>query len=723
MQIGATALAVGLLAASAPFAYPAAPRDPKPDTFWGVSVPDPYRWLEDVDSPQTRAWVKAQGQLTRGYLDAVPQRAAIERAYRGLLNYEKLQAPQRAGPHWVYFRNSGLQNQSVLYVREHETGAARVLLDPNALSSDGTIAVSTTNFSADGRYLAYATQSAGSDWQTWHVRVVATGKDLPDTVSWSKFSGATWIGDRGFYYSGYDKPLAANPTLATLKAHKVWFHTLGRPQSKDRLVFADPAHPEQFFTVDTTEDERYVLFTRALIGSNSLAWKRRAEPDTAFRPLFALDDRTSYDVIGHDGTRFYIRTNWHAPRWRLAYVDVRDRAHALHNIAPQRADTLQAVSLIGDRFYLSYLHDAHSLVRITDRRGTPLGTLALPGIGSGGLPGGRRFDRIAYYAFTSFTFPTTIFRYDTRTRTSTVFARPRIAFDAKRYETDLDFARSKDGTRVPVFVTHRVGLRRDGSTPTIVYGYGGFDISLTPGFSSGTALWLKMGGAYAQVELRGGGEYGEAWHDAGRLGRKQHVFDDFIAAAEMLEAKKITSARKLAANGGSNGGLLVGAVLTQRPDLYGAAIPEVGVLDMLRYHKWTVGTAWIPEYGNADASRAAFDWLRAYSPDDNVRRARYPPTLVMTSDHDDRVFPAHSFKFAAALQYAQQADAPILLRVEFKGGHGAGRPIGKIIADEADRLAFLVKNLNFTPALTSTPPASTAPKPRRPGTDPSATAL
>ncbi len=693
-----------LLAATPAFAarlpYPDAPRDPKPDTYFGTTVPDPYRWLENVDAPQTQAWVRAQGDLTRSYLDAVPQRAAIRDAYRKLLNYEKIGAPFREGPRWFFTRNSGLQNQSVLYVRDGERGPARVFLDPNKLAADGTVALAGQSFTKDGRYMAYATQASGSDWQTWHVREVASGKDLADRLEWSKFSGATWVGDRGFYYARYDEPSAANTTLVALGVQKLYFHALGTPQTADSLVYASSAHPDEFVGSDATEDERYIFLSTSKGDGNSLAWKRPNEPDTAFRPLFALDPNVQYNVVGDDGTKLYLHTNAKAPRSRLAWVDLADPRHALHDIVPQSADALEGVSLIGNRFYLSYLHDAHALIRVTDLHGKPAGTIALPGIGSGGLPHAHRADRVAYYSFASYTYPSTIYRYDARTGTSTVYEKPKIAFQPAPYVTDLDFATSKDGTKVPVFVTHRRDMPLDGSTPTIVYGYGGFDINETPGFHSGVALWLQMGGAYADVVLRGGGEYGEAWHDAGRLANKQHVFDDYLAAAQMLIDKKITSTAKLAANGGSNGGLLVGAAITQRPDLFGAAIPEVGVLDMLRYQKWTVGKAWVPEYGSADASAEQFAWLYKYSPDDNVKDGTaYPPTLVMTSDHDDRVYPAHSFKFAAALQHAQSSDAPVLLRVEAKGGHGGGRPTDKIIDDEADRYAFLVKTLNFAPTL------------------------
>ena len=698
LLVAAVVGASAALPALAKLAYPDAPRGAVTDNFFGTSVTDPYRWMEDVDSPQTTAWVKAEGDLTRQYLDAIPQRTAIRDDYRKLLNYEKLGAPFHQGTWWFFTRNTGLQNQNVLFVRQGEHGAPRVLLDPNTLAADGTVALAGFSFTHDGRLMAYATQSSGADWQTWHVKDVATGRDLPDVIQWSKFSGASWRGAGGFYYNAYDPPKTGNATLSALGAQKMYFHRIGTPQSADRLVYT--AANDQFLGAGESEDQRYDYFYTSKGDGNSLSWKRAGEPDSALRQIFALDPNVQYSPVGDDGTRLYIHTNLKAPRGRVAWLDVNDPSHALHDIVPQGADTVEGVNLLGNRLYVAYLHDAHSLVRIYALDGRALGSIALPGIGSGGLPGGHRADRVAYYAFTSYTYPTTIYRFDTATGKSAVAIAPKIAFDSSQYVTEQIFTTSKDGTHIPVFVVHRKGMPYDGSTPTILYGYGGFNISITPAFSSSVAMWLQMGGAYAVATLRGGGEYGDAWHDAGRLANKQHVFDDFIAAAQMLIDKKITSTPKLAANGGSNGGLLVGAAITERPDLWGAAIPEVGVLDMLRFQKFTVGKAWVTDYGSSEASADQFKYLFAYSPYHNVKDGTaYPPTLVMTSDHDDRVFPAHSFKFAAALQHAQTGDNPVLLRVESKAGHGAGRPTEKIIDDVADRYAFLVKNLSFSPTL------------------------
>lgn len=686
-----------VLAAGARLTYPDAPRGNVVESYFGTQVADPYRWMEDVDAPQTVAWVKAEGDLTRSYLDAIPQRNAIRDDYRKLLNYEKVSAPFHDGDWWFFSRNAGLQNQSVLYVRHGANGAARVLLDPNTLAADGTVALAGFHPTHDGSLAAYATQSSGADWQTWHVRNVATGRDLPDTLRWSKFSGASWTGDSGFYYEAYDPPQGGNATLSALGVQKLYYHKLGTPQSADRLVMS--AKPDEFLGVSRTDDQKYDFLYTSKGDGNSLSWKRASEPDSAYRQIFALDPNVSYSPVDDDGTRIYLQTNRNAPRGRLVWMDLNDPSHALHDIVPQSADAMQGVNLLGNTFYVSYLHDAHAQVNLYALDGRKLGQIALPGIGSGGLPGGHRTDRVVYYSFASYTYPTTIYRLDTATRKSTIAIRPKIAFDPSPYVTEQLWTTSKDGTRVPAFVVHRKDMRYDGSTPTILYGYGGFNIAMTPSFSTAIAEWLRMGGAYVVATLRGGSEYGDAWHDAGRLANKQHVFDDYIAVAQMLIDKKITSTPKLAANGGSNGGLLVGAAITQRPDLFGAAIPEVGVLDMLRFQKFTVGKAWVTDYGSSEASADQFKYLYAYSPYHNVKDIAYPPTMVMTSDHDDRVYPAHSFKFAAALQHAQKGDAPILLRVESKAGHGGGRPTEKIIGDVADRYAFLVKNLNFTPTL------------------------
>jgi prolyl oligopeptidase len=704
-------LAAPALAADAPLAYPSPPHDGTVATFFGTSVPDPYRPMENVDAPDVATWANAENALTHRYLDAVPVRPAIAEAFRKLYDYEKISAPYHVGKHWFVARNSGLQTQSPIYIRDSETGPERLFFDPNTLSKDGSIQVAGQSYTKDGTLLAYATSEGGADWQTWHVKRVPSGVDTTDRIEWSKFSGAAWLGDSGFYYSGYDAPKNGNKTLSKLDVQKVWFHKLGTAQRADRLVYASTQHPDEFVGVEVTYDQKFVFLERSKGDGNSLAWKRASEPDTAFRPVFDLDPNVEYDYLGNDGTRVYARTNKGAKQYRIVDFDLTDPSHALHDLVPQTADKLESVSLIGNKFYLGYLHDAHSAVRIADLRGRSLGDIRLPGIGTGGVPEAQRDERIAYTSFTSFAYPTITLRYDTATGTGTIIDRSKVAFDPAPFVTEQIFATSKDGTRVPIFVTHRRDIVLDGNNPTILYGYGGFNISLTPYFSTQDALWLQMGGVYAVATLRGGGEYGDAWHDAGRLGNKQHVFDDFIAAAQTLIDRKYTSTPKLAIDGGSNGGLLVGATVTQRPDLFGAAVAEQGVLDMLRFHRFTVGKAWITEYGSADASADQFKTLLAYSPLNNVKAGtHYPPILITTSDHDDRVFPAHSYKFAAALQAAQAGDAPILLRVETNEGHFSGLTTEKRIAITADYYAFICKSLGFNPTFgDAATPASPAP--------------
>jgi prolyl oligopeptidase len=698
----ALALVVPAIAADAPLAYPPAPRGTVTDTFFGTPVPDPYRWLEQIDSPETTAWVKAEGALTRGYLDAIPVRPAIATSYRKLMNYPYSSSPFREGTHWFFYHNRGLQTQSPLYVRDSETGPARLFFDPNTLSKDGSTQLDRTSlsFTTDGSLMAYATQTGGSDWQTWHVKSVATGRDLPDRIAWSKYASAAWVGNRGFYYEGFDAPRGGNTTFAKLGAHKVWFHRLGTPQSADRVVATSAAHPDQFLSVQVTDDDRYVLLESEQGIGNSIAWKRTSEPDTAFRPIIALDPNVQYNVIANDGPRIYVWTNLHAPRFRVAALDLTDPKHALHDVLAQTGDKLEGATIVRRSIVASYLHDAHSVLKVAGLDGGFTQTVSLPGIGSASVAATKRDDRAFYFTYQSYAYPPVHIRYDLGSATARIVDHTAIGFDAAAFVTEQIFATSKDGTRVPIFVTHRRDMPLDGTTPTILYGYGGFDISWTPGFWTQNAMWLKMGGAYAVVTLRGGGEYGEAWHDAGKLLQKQHVFDDYLAAAQLLIDRKITSTPKLAANGGSNGGLLVGAAITQRPDLFGAAVAEEGVLDMLRYAQFTVGKAWIPEYGDPQSSDAMFRALYAYSPVHNVRDGTpYPPTLVMTADHDDRVFPAHSYKFVAALQHAQMGPNPILLRVQLNEGHFAGLTTEQSVALGADFYAFLAQELNFTPTL------------------------
>ena len=697
MRIVAALLTIATLGATAALNYPKAPTSSTTDRYFGTVVADPYRPLESIDAPATKTWVDQENALTRSYLDAIPVRSTIAAAFRKLYNHPKMTAPFREGKRYFFYRNTGLQTQNVLYVRNSENGPARVFFDPNTLAKDGSIQMTHTAFTRDGSYMAYATSTGGSDWEIWHVKDVATGRDTGDVIRWSKFSDASWDGDRGFYYSGYDAPTGKNTTFSYLGLQKVRFHTLGTPQSADRFVFAPVGHPDRFVSAEVTHDQRYVILSQGTDFSTMLEWKP-SNSNSAFQPFTTLAKNVTYDVLGNDGAKIYLLTNNGAPRFRIVAVNLDDPQHIQHTIVPQTADKLESATLIRNRFYLAYDHDAYTQLAAVTTGGARVGAIALPGIGYASAPSAQREDRVSYYVFTSYATPTTIYRFDTKTMRSTLYYQPTIAFDSSDYVTEQLFATSKDGTKVPVFVTHRKGIALDGHNPTLLYGYGGFDISETPYYSTDRALWLQMGGVYADVVLRGGGEFGEAWHDGGRLANKQHVFDDFAAAAHMLIDRKFTSTPRLAIDGGSNGGLLVGASITQHPDLFGAAIAEQGVLDMLRYPRFTVGKAWIPEYGDATASDAAFHWLDAYSPLQNVRKGvAYPPTLITTSDHDDRVFPAHSYKFAAALQSAQVGDAPILLRVQTNEGHFSGLTTDELIALYGDLYAFLCKNLDFTP--------------------------
>lgn len=674
--------------------YPPAPRGPVVDTYHGHDVPDPYRWLEDGDAPATRAWIEAEAALTERFLAAVPARGAIHRRLTEVWDFERYGLPRRAGNAYVYTKNSGLQNQGVVYIAPALDAPARVLIDPNGFSPDGTIALSGMTFSDDGRFMAYATSASGSDWMTWRVRDVASGEDLEDEIRWSKFSSASWRRDgSGFYYSRYAEPDASTQFKDENYDQKVYFHRLGTPQSADPLIYERPDHPDWTLFPFVTDDGDWLIVTSAHgtdPNNRIFVWDLR-EPEGAVIELLPLGD-AHYDFAGNDGDQFYFRTTKDAPRGRIVRLDV--RAPQLVEVVAETGDALETASLFERGFVLGYLHDAHSVVRRASLTGEPLGEVALPGLGSASGFGGKQSEDETFYAYTSYTTPASIYRLDLVTGASSLVFAPRVPFDPRAFESEQVFYASKDGTRIPMIVTRKIGTPRDGSTPTILYGYGGFNISLSPAFSPATLVWLELGGAFAVANLRGGGEYGEDWHRSGTKERKQNVFDDFIAAAEYLIAQRYTSTPKLAIYGGSNGGLLVGACLTQRPELFGAAVAAVGVLDMLRFQKFTIGWAWMSDFGSSD-DPAEFEYLRRYSPLHNIVSGRsYPATLIVTADHDDRVFPAHSFKFAAALQAAQGGAAPVLIRIETKAGHGAGKPTGKVIDEAADRFAFLVEVLN-----------------------------
>ncbi len=687
------------------FAYPTSRTVDQVDIYHGVSVPDPYRWLEDANATETADWIAAQNQLTFDYLAQIPARSPIYDRMLQLWDYEKLSVPWKRGDRYFYYKNDGLQNQSVLYTLDRLDGEPRVLLDPNQLSDDGTVALSGIAFTQDGSLMAYGLSTAGSDWQTWRVRSVETGEDLPDRLDWVKFSGASWTPDnRGFFYSRYDEPSAENQFQDTNYFQKLYYHELGTEQAADLLIYERPDQPEWGFGGRVSEDGSYLLISvwKGTESKNLLFVKDLRQPDSLVHELVG-DWVGSFGFIDNDGAIGWFETNWQAPMGRVVAIDLdatsTDWQATIQEVIPEATDKLDAVSTLNDGFVVEYLQDARSTVQFFNLQGQFQFEIELPGIGSIGGFQGKRSDRETFYSFTSYTTPTRIYRYDFASQTSQLFREPMVAFNPDDYETNQVFYRSKDGTQIPLFISHKKGLDLTGDHPTILYGYGGFNVSLTPVFSVSNLVWMEMGGIYAVANLRGGGEYGEAWHEAGTKLQKQNVFDDFIAAAEWLIANQYTKPQRLAISGGSNGGLLVGACLIQRPDLFGAALPAVGVMDMLRFPQFTIGWAWCSDYGSPE-NEAEFQALYAYSPLHNLRSGTaYPATLVTTGERDDRVVPAHSFKFTAALQAAQSGDAPTLIRIETKAGHGAGKPTTKIVEEASDKLAFLVKTLDFQPRL------------------------
>ena len=682
--------------------YPAARKSDVVDDYHGTRVPDPYRWLEDPDSPESRAWIEAQNRLTAAYLAEIPARDTIRQRLTKLWNYPKYGAPFRKAGRYFFLKNDGLQNQSVLYKQASLEATPETLLDPNILSEDGTVALSTLAVSDNGRLLAYGTAASGSDWEEFRVRDVVTARDLPDHLKWIKFSGASWTKDgAGFFYSRYPEPTDKALTDVN-RFQRLYYHRLGTDQAQDVLVYERPDQPDWGMNAEVTDDGRYAVLT-VWLGTdrrNRVYYrdlKDPRHPRITGEVVRLLDDfDASYAFVGNDGPVFYFLTDLDAPRKRVIAIDTRHPERGRwREVIPQGQDVLEGVQIIHDTFVANYMHDASSRLRLFALDGRTPKDLEFPTLGSIGSISGERKDDEMFYAFTSFLYPTTIFRYDFKSGATSVFKAPTIDFDPSRYETKQVFYTSKDGTRVPMFITYKKGLTLDGSNPTYLYGYGGFNISLTPSFSVAMLVWLEMGGVYAVPNLRGGGEYGEEWHQGGMHEKKQNVFDDFIAAAEYLIAQRYTSPAKLAIAGGSNGGLLVGAAMTQRPELFGAALPAVGVMDMLRFHKFTIGWAWVTDYGSAD-SAAQFPYLYKYSPLHNIRAGtRYPATLVTTADHDDRVVPGHSFKFTATLQAAQAGPQPVLIEIETKAGHGAGKPTSKLIEEQGDRMAFLVKNLGI----------------------------
>lgn len=662
------------------------------DDYHGTQVADPYRWLEDDRSAETAAWVAAQNAVTQDYLAQIPYREQIKQRLTELYDYPKEGTPFRVGEYYFFYKNDGLQNQSVLYYQKGLDGTPEVFLDPNTLSKDGTVALNTVTFSKDDRYAAYSVSRSGSDWVDIYVMEVATRKQLADKIEWVKFSGASW-GDGGFYYSRYDAPAeGASAYSAKNEFQKVYFHKLGTSQAEDRLIYEDKTHPLRYFSGFVSDDFRWLF----IVGSegtsgNEILYKNLTVPNASFKTLFK-GFANDYSIVDCIGNTAYVLTNAEAPNFRLVSVDLNAAVPVATDVIPESENLLEWATTAGGAIFAGYLKDASSRVYQYGFDGALVREIALPGIGTAGGFSGEAEDTEVFYGFSSFNVPPTSYRYTIADGTSTLYHETKVNFDVSAFTVEQVFYPSKDGTRVPMFLVYKKGLKRDGSNPVYLYAYGGFNISRTPGFSASNILLLEQGGIYALANIRGGGEYGEAWHRAGMLEKKQNVFDDFIAAAEYLIAEKYTSPQKLAIAGGSNGGLLIGACLTQRPDLYCATFPMVGVLDMLRYHRFTIGWGWVVEYGSAD-NAADFPYLYKYSPLHNIKRGTcYPPTMIMTADHDDRVVPAHSFKFGATLQAAQGCENPILLRVESDAGHGAGKPISKSIQEQADIWSFFLWN-------------------------------
>ena len=670
--------------------YPKTQKGDVVDDYHGTPVADPYRWLENPDSKDTRAWIAAQNAVTFGFLDALSERQPLRERLRELWDFPKAGVPFKRHGRVFQFRNSGLQNQSVLYVASDtdDVDSARALLNPNTLSKDGTVALSSLSVSFDGRLLAYALSESGSDWLTWRVRTIDTGEDLPDVVSWSKFAGAAWQPDgSGFYYQRYPEPSAGETYTQTNQTPQLCFHKLGDDPHNDTVVFERPDEPEWGFGASVTRDGRFLLlYVSQGTDPRNLLFYRRLQEDDTFQPVadtFVAD----YTVVGSDGNTLFIYTDENAPKGCLRAFDTASSTWS--DILPEESRVLKDVTVVRGGFIVHYLQDASSRLEHIDRQGNKVADIALPTLGSVTTVNAEPDDDDVFYGFTSFLYPPTSYRYDLASQQSLEVFRPAITFDSTPFITKQIFATSPDGTKVPIFVTHKRDIQENGTNPTLLYGYGGFNVSVLPSFSVSRLAWLERGGILAVANLRGGGEYGEIWHQAGTKAQKQNVFDDFIACAEHLIDSGLTSPEKLAIQGGSNGGLLVGAAMTQRPDLFAAALPAVGVMDMLRFHKFTIGWAWVSDYGSAD-NADDFAVLYAYSPLHNVREAAYPATLITTADHDDRVVPAHSFKFAATLQEKQRGDAPVLIRIQTDAGHGAGKPTTMVIEEQADIWAFLL---------------------------------
>ena len=697
LSIAATAM-LSSIDAVAQITYPKAHKDNTVDVYFGEKVADPYRWLEDDMSAQTAEWVDAENAVTRKYLDNIPMRKNILKRLKETANYEKIGIPFKRQGKWYVYRNNGLQNQSVLYQMDSPTADAskqRVWLDPNALSTDGTVALKGIYFSHNGRYMAYVISRSGSDWEEIYVKDCQTGRDIDDHIVWAKFTGTTWLGD-GFYYSAYDAPEKGRETSAKNSVQKIYYHKIGTPQSEDQLFFMNPTQPLRFYNVDIDHDEKVMTLNEGgMDNGNNLYVRDLTKPNSQFIQMCS-DTRFRYSTVETVGKKMYILTNAGAPKYRLMVADVdRPGYNDWKEVVPEGESVLTDVTFADDRMILQYSKDNCNQMYTYTTDGKRIGEIKLPTFGSTSASG-MRGQKEVFYSFTSYTMPNTVYSYDLNTDKSTVWAAPKINFRSDDYKTEMVFYTSKDGTRAPLFITYKKGMKLNGRNPLLLYGYGGFNITYSPFFLANYIPFMERGGIYVHAVLRGGGEYGEDWHVAGTKLQKQNVFDDFIAAAEYLINNKYTSSDRLAIQGGSNGGLLVGACMTQRPDLYRVCLPAVGVMDMLRYHKFTIGWNWAPDYGTSDDSKEMFEYLRAYSPLHTLKPGvKYPATLVSTADHDDRVVPAHSFKFAARLQECQAGTAPTLISIGKDAGHGGGKPLAKRLAEQADILSFTLWNMGI----------------------------
>lgn len=677
--------------------YPKTKKVDQVDTYFGVKVADPYRWLEDDRSPEVEEWVKAENAVTNDYLSKIPFREKLKQQLTKVWNYAKMGVPITRGSRIFFQKNSGLENQSVLYMQDGAKSTPVVLLDPNKLSTDGTVALVNYDISKDGKYLAYATSDGGSDWETINVKNIATGEVLMDEIKWVKFSSISWY-HNGFFYSRYDAPQSGNKLTNINENQKVYYHKVGTSQALDELVYQDVEHPMRNFTTQVTDDDKYLILyvTESTSGNNIMIKNLQRNEDFVQLTIgFEFD----YKVIDHIDDNLYVVTNYKAPKYRLVSINV--RAVDVGNwreIIPEKKDVLEGATLVGNKIVCNYIQDAHSNIEIYNTKGDFLNTIKLPTLGTASDFSSEMKDSIGFYSFTSFAYPSTIFKYNLETGKSTEFFKPKVDADLSQFEVEQVFYTSKDGTKVPMFIVHKKNIVLDGTNPTLLYGYGGFNISLMPYFSPGRLVWLEDGGVYAVANIRGGGEYGENWHKAGTKLNKQNVFDDFISAAEYLIDKKYTSSKKLAIEGGSNGGLLIGAVVNQRPDLFQVAIPEVGVMDMLRFQKFTIGWSWVSDYGSSEDS-LQFENLYRYSPLHNIRDdVTYPAVLVTTADHDDRVVPAHSFKYIATLQEKQARKRnPMLIRIQTRAGHGMGKPTTMAIDEATDIYSFIFYNMDVVP--------------------------